>query len=125
MPWPVTSPITTARRVGDERVDVVEVAGEQAGAGLVDPADVVAGDGGQVVGGEPLGPPLRGQLLLGEHLLGPPLDRGPALEQAGLPDEVAPVDEGQGHRHEDEGVEDVGLAPVENATARQASPTTE
>ena len=56
MPWPATSPMTAASRVGAGRVDVVEVAGHQPGAGLVHPADLEARDsraGPRAPGGRP------------------------------------------------------------------------
>ena len=59
MPWPVTSPITAAIRVGADAAHVVEVAGHQARAGLVDAAELEPGDVGQLVGGQPLGPAAR------------------------------------------------------------------
>ena len=101
-----------AGHVADDRGDparrdaehVVEVAGHEPGARLVDAADLEAGEVGQVVGREALGPAPRRELLLREHLLGPPLEHGPFLEQPRLADEVAPVDEVERDGHEDERV---------------------
>ena len=64
--------------------DVVEVAGHQPGAGLVDPADLEAGEVGQILGRQALGPPAGRQLLLGQHLSAPGARADAALGQAGL-----------------------------------------
>ena len=67
MPWPVTSPMTAAIRVGADAEHVVEVAGHEPGAGLVHPAELEArevgqrprGPGGRPSAGAPA-PPGRG-----------------------------------------------------------------
>ena len=60
---------------GAEPEHVVEVAGHEAGAGLVDLPELEARRwSGSVLGGQARGPAPGGQLLLGEHLLGPPLE---------------------------------------------------
>ena len=74
---------------GRDPHDVVEVAGHQARTGLVDATELEPGDVGQVVGGQPLGPAPRRQLVLHEHFLGPALELGAVLLESGLPDEVA------------------------------------
>ena len=104
---------------GRDAEHVVEVAGHQAGAGLVHPAELEAGEVGQLLGGEAGGPALRGQLLLAQDLLGPALEEGPVLGDAGLPAEVAAEDDRQAHRHEDEAEEQLGLgrAPTRPCTA--------
>jgi hypothetical protein len=80
---------------GPDHVDVVEVAGHEPRARLVDLADLEAGEVGELLRGEAVGPATGGELLLGQHLLGPPLEGGPLLEQVRLTREPAPV--GQGH----------------------------
>ena len=86
--------------VGPDPHHVVEVAGHEARAGLVDPAQLEALEVGQVVGGQALGPAAGGQLVLDQHLLGPALQLGAAVLEAGLLDEVAPQDE---RRHRRDG----------------------
>ena len=87
MPWPATSPMTAATRVGVEAEEVVEVARHHPGAGLVDAADLEADEVGQGLGRQALGPHAGRPLLLVEHLDGPPLHADAALGQAGLGDE--------------------------------------
>ena len=59
MPWPVTSPMTAATRFGDDAEHVVEVAGHEAGARLVDLADLEPRDVGEHLRA-PAGPPTAG-----------------------------------------------------------------
>ena len=104
--------------VADDRGDarrgdaehVVEVAGHDTGTGLVDPAELEAREVGQVLGRQPLGPALGGELLLAEHLLGPALEVVAVLGQAGLPGEVAAVGHRQGHGNQDQEEEQAGDA---------------
>ena len=86
----VTGDVADHRRDarGRHAEHVVEVAGHEAGAGLVHAAELEAGEVGQVLGGEPGRPAPRRQLLLGQHLLGAPLEEAAVLGQAGLPSEV-------------------------------------
>jgi len=61
---------------------------------------------GQVVGGQPLGPPTRRELVLHQDLLGPTFELGAAVLEPGLVHEVAPEQErrdrrrGDQHQHE-------------------------
>ena len=85
---------------GADREEVVEVAGHEAGAGLVHVADFVAFERRQVLGREAGGPAAGRQLGLGQDLLGAALELGALLGQPGLVLEAVPVDEGQGNGDE-------------------------
>ena len=90
---------------------VVEVAGHVPAAGLVDRADLEAREVVEVLGGQAGGPPLRGQLLLGEHLLGPPLELGAALGEAGVAGEGPAERQAGAHRDEHEQERPAPTAP--------------
>jgi hypothetical protein len=87
---------------------VEEVAGHDAGAGLVHTAELEARELGQVLGRQPGGPALGRQLLLAEDLLGLALDGGAILGQLGLAREVAPECHRQRHRNEDQHEQQAG-----------------
>src|SRR3546814_20287168 len=69
---------------------VVEVAGHEPGSGLVGAAQLEAGEVGQLLGCAACGPLAWRQLLLREHLLGPPLAAGSVLGTAGPPAQASP-----------------------------------
>ncbi len=100
----VAADVTDDRRQAGQRRrgEVVEVAGHGAGARLVDVTDLEALDVGQVGGGQPLRPPHGRQLLLGQDLLGPPLEQRPLLGQASRGQEPRPVPQRDGDRHQHE-----------------------
>ena len=106
--------------VADDRRDagrrhaehVVEVAGHQAGAGLVHAAELEAREVGQLLGRQAGRPAARRQLLLREHLLGAALEEAAVLGQPRLAAEVAPEDDRQADGHQDEGEEQAGLVDV-------------
>src|SRR5947209_17961588 len=92
---------------GADGEEVVEVAGHEAGARLVDVAHLVALEDRQLFGGQAGGPPAGRQLGLGEDLLGSSLELGALLGQAGLVLEPMAVDQGEDHGDEDQVGRDV------------------